>query len=531
MNDDLIKVPDIGVDSAEVIEVCVKEGDSIEIDDSLIVLESDKASMDVPAPFAGKISNIMLQIGDKVSAGSKMMMIVSDNSGSSNKKEESKQPDVANKKVINKAVVSSLQSVPVPDIGAKNVPVIEVCIKQGDSIVVDDPLVVLESDKATMEVPAPLAGVIKEVLVKEGEELSQGDLIAMIETTCGLSEVSESKPEISNTSKPVVDKALVEPIAAAPEPPRPSSTEKSDIVDLSGNKNAHAGPAVRKLAREFGVDLTQIKGTGSSNRVLKEDVQNYVKAHLRGGGSATVAPAMPIVDFSKWGGIETKSLNRLRQLAAQNFQRSWLNVPHVTQFDEADITELEAYRKGKKVEAQAKDTKLTPLPFILKACAHALKELPQFCASLSPAGDAVIMKKYINIGVAVDTADGLLVPVIKDVDQKGLWELACECIELAAKARNKKLKPDEMQGGCFTISSLGSIGGTSFTPIVNAPEVAILGISKAEIKPKWDGEAFLPRLMLPLCLSYDHRAINGAEAARFTRLLADVLSDLRELLF
>ena len=320
-------------------------------------------------------------------------------------------------------------------------------------------------------------------------------------------------------------------------PSAPPPRAEAHPVELErANRKFHAGPAVRKLAREFGVDLVEVTGTGPRRRILKEDVQKYVKMRLKnpqaaqGVSSGLGIPTMPEIDFSKWGEIEEVALNRLRKIAAQNFQRSWLNVPHVTQFDECDITELEAFRKAQKAMAEARGTKLTPLPFILKAVAYLLKELPQFCTSLSPDGETLIYKKYINIGVAVDTPDGLLVPVIKNVDQKSLWELSVECIELAGKARDKKLKPDEMQGGCFTISSLGSIGGTAFTPIVNAPEVAILGLSKASMKPVWNGKDFSPKLMLPLSLSYDHRAINGADAARFTLKLGELLTDIRKLL-
>ena len=366
--------------------------------------------------------------------------------------------------------------------------------------------------------------------MKEGDTLSQGDLVVMMEVAGAAPAAQPAAP----SQAPEADKpAASQPAASVAAPTQPTAESNRELEQA--NKSIHAGPAVRKIAREFGVDLSQVRGSGPRSRILKEDVQNFVKAKLSEPKSAQVSgglgiPQMPAVDFSKWGEIEEKELTRLRQVAAKNFQRSWLNVPHVTQFDESDITELEDFRKSQKGAAQARGSKLTPLPFMLKACAYALKEMPQFCASLSPEVDRIIYKKYVNIGVAVDTPDGLLVPVIKDVDKKGLWELADECVAMAEKARNKQLKPDEMQGGCFTISSLGSVGGTAFTPIVNAPEVAILGISKAEIKPKWNGAEFAPRLMLPLSLSYDHRAINGAEAARFTALLGQLLSDIRNIL-
>ncbi|WP_263081570.1 dihydrolipoyllysine-residue acetyltransferase [Endozoicomonas sp. Mp262] len=538
MRDEIIKVPDIGSGSAEVIEICVSPGDSIEAEDSLIVLESDKATMEVPAPKAGKVVDIILKVGDSVSEGDDLLKLAADDA-------TAEQPATAPEKLeptieVEAAPVAEtpapaassdprLETIVVPDIGAENVPVIEVCVKVGDEIAEEDSLIVLESDKATMEVPSPMAGVVKAIKVKEGDEMSQGDLILELEVAGG--------------EAPAKTEAPLATMVAEPAKPEPSTPVKSpapapsvDSVSLEkANRKFHAGPAVRKLAREFGVDLSLVKGTGPRSRIVKEDVQSYVKARLSEpqvapGAVGAGIPEIPAVDFSQWGKIEEKPLTRLRTVASQNFQRSWLNVPHVTQFDEADISELEAFRKAQKTMAEARGTKLTPLPFILKACAYVLKELPQFCASLSPDGKSLIHKHYINIGVAVDTPDGLLVPVIKDVDKKGLWELAEECIELAGKARNKKLKPAEMQGGCFTISSLGAIGGTAFTPIVNAPEVAILGLSKAGMKPVWNGKDFDARLMLPLSLSYDHRAINGAEAARFTAMLGTVLGDIRKML-
>ena len=536
MRDEIIKVPDIGSGSAEVIEICVSPGDSIEAEDSLIVLESDKATMEVPAPKAGKIVDIILKVGDSVSEGDDLLKLAAEAGDAAAVAE---QPAAAPEPKIEvetapvaPAPASSaptMESICVPDIGAENVPIIEVCVNVGDEIAEEDSLIVLESDKATMEVPSPMAGVVKAIKVKEGDAMSQGDLILELEVSGGAAPAQAEAPTIPTT--------VSEPVKPEPSTPVKSPAPAPSVGSVSlekANRQFHAGPAVRKLAREFGVDLSLVKGTGPRSRILKEDVQSYVKARLSEpqatGAVGSGIPEIPAVDFSQWGKVEEKPLTRLRTVASQNFQRSWLNVPHVTQFDEADISELEAFRKAQKAMAEARGTKLTPLPFILKACAYVLKELPQFCASLSPDGKALIHKHYINIGVAVDTPDGLLVPVIKDVDKKGLWELAEECIELAGKARNKKLKPAEMQGGCFTISSLGAIGGTSFTPIVNAPEVAILGLSKAGMKPVWNGKDFDAKLMLPLSLSYDHRAINGAEAARFTAMLGTVLGDIRKML-
>lgn len=536
MSDEIIKVPDIGSGSAEVIEICVTAGDTVDAEDSLIVLESDKATMEVPAPRAGKVTEILLQVGDSVSEGNDLLKL--EGEAESIEAPAAAEPGKTAEPVAAPAPApvsaapsaSSVEDVLVPDLGAENVPVIEICVAVGDTVSEDDSLVVLESDKATMEVPSPLGGVVKEILVKEGDAMNQGDLILKLEVA-GTAPATPA-PQKAETPAPAKPGPEPEPkVAAAPAAPQKNLAELE-----KANKHVHAGPAVRKLAREFGVDLELVRGSGPRSRILKEDVQAYVKGKLKesaaqpqmAGGAGI--PPVPAQDYAKWGEIEEVALNRLRKVAAQNFQRSWLNVPHVTQFDEADITDLEAFRKARKALAEARGTKLTPLPFFLKACAYVLKEMPQFCSSLSANGESVIYKKYINIGVAVDTPDGLLVPVIKDVDRKGIWELSAECIELAGKARDKKLKPDEMQGGCFTISSLGSIGGTAFTPIVNAPEVAILGISRAAMKPVWDGGEFQPRLMCPLSLSYDHRVINGAEAAKFTTLLGPLLADIRMLL-
>ena len=543
MSDELIKVPDIGSGSAEVIEICVNPGDSVSAEDSLIVLESDKATMDVPAPRDGVITKILLKVGDSVSEGSDLLKMAAESvaAESASKPEPAPEPEPVKEKKAPEvkpamAAQSLVEQVVVPDIGASDVPVIEISVAVGDTIETEDSLIVLESDKATMDVPSPVSGVVKVIHVKEGDTLSQGDLIVDVEIAGAVSAAEAVPQESEIEEKPMRSAPVVEPVQETSALPKTAEAPAVSEVELEKtSKKFHAGPAVRKLAREFGVDLSLVKGSGPRHRIIKEDVQRYVKARLKEKAQpATVAgsgiPGMPDIDFSKWGETEKVALNRLRKLASQNFRRAWLNVPHVTQFDECDITELESFRKAQKATAEARGTKLTPLPFILKACAYVLKEMPQFCASLSPDGESIIYKKYINIGVAVDTPEGLMVPVIKNVDQKGLWELAEECIELAGKAREMKLKPDEIQGGCFTISSLGSIGGTAFTPIVNAPEVAILGLSKASMKPVWNGKEFDPQLMLPLSLSYDHRAINGADAARFTAMLGELLADIRKLL-
>ncbi|WP_257266844.1 pyruvate dehydrogenase complex dihydrolipoyllysine-residue acetyltransferase [Endozoicomonas sp. ONNA2] len=522
-----VHVPDIGAENVPVIEVCVKVGDTVAPEDSLIVLESDKATMEVPSPLAGVVSAIHVKEGDALSQGDLVIDVEVNGGGAVAATPAPVSAATPEPVAVTPAVPTSgprLEQVTVPDIGAKNVPVIEVCVSVGDQIEEEASLIVLESDKATMEVPSPFAGVVQAIMVKEGDTLSQGDLILDIVVSGG------AEAPAASPAPPAAAPPQQETVSRAPPHAHPVELER-----VKGK--FHAGPAVRKLAREFGVDLGEVTGSGPRRRILKEDVQQYVKMRLtdkaqraQGVASGLGIPAMPEIDFSKWGDIEKVALNRLRKVAAQNFQRSWLNVPHVTQFDECDITELEAFRKAQKAMAEARGTKLTPLPFILKAVACVLKELPQFCASLSPDGEMLIYKKYINIGVAVDTPDGLLVPVIRNVDHKSLWQLSAECIELAGKARDKKLKPDEMQGGCFTISSLGSIGGTAFTPIVNAPEVAILGLSRAAMKPVWNGKDFDPKLMLPLSLSYDHRAINGADAARFTTMLGELLTDIRKLL-
>ncbi|MGF2688152.1 dihydrolipoyllysine-residue acetyltransferase [Marinobacter sp. DUT-3] len=558
MSEQEIKVPDLGgADEVEVIEVLVSQGDSVEEEDPILTVESDKASVELPSPGAGKITKITVKVGDKVKEGDVVgMMEASGDAGGSDddkdageeassgkdEKAESKSEDKAEEKkpAPKKSGGSRKETVQVPALdGFDNVPVIEINVSEGDEVEADDPLVTVESDKATMEIPSPFAGKIGKILVKEGDKLSEGnDLVEMTVVEEGSEEGGEEeassepaessggdKQESKAGSKGKSEEPKSEPASATYEPPTPGA-------------KVHAGPAVRKLAREFGADLTRIKGSGPKKRILKDDVQAYVKSQLQqtqqgstvaGGGGAGI-PGVKLPDFSQFGDIERESMSRVMFATANNMQRSWLNVPHVTQFEDADITDMEDFRKAQKAAGEKKGVKMTPLPFLLKACATALAELPQFNVSLDMERKEVIRKQYIHIGIAVDTPHGLMVPVIRDVDKKGLWELAAESADLAQKARDKQLKPAEMQGACFTITSLGGIGGTAFTPIVNTPEVAILGVSKAAMKPVWDGKDFQPRLMLPLSLSYDHRAVNGADAARFTTLLSQLLGDIRSLL-
>ncbi|MCG8524231.1 MAG: dihydrolipoyllysine-residue acetyltransferase [Pseudomonadales bacterium] len=551
MSEQEIKVPDLGgADEVEIIEIIVSEGDSVEEEDPILTVESDKASVELPAPAAGKISKITVKVGDKVKEGDVIGMLAasgdaggSDDAGDDKSEQaeekteapsEAKSEDTKPAPKKKKSGGSRTEVVKVPSLdGFEDVPVIEINVAEGDTVGEEDPLVTVESDKATMEIPSPYAGKIGKILVKEGDKLSEGsDLLEMTIEDDGDDEdesadSGDSAQADSQESKPEKPQGKQEsepqPQGSTYEPPSPGT-------------KVHAGPAVRKLARELGADLTRVKGSGPKGRIVKDDVHAYVKSQLQqaqqGSGVATGSgiPGVKLPDFSQFGEIEREGMSRMMAATATNMQRSWLNVPHVTQFDDADITEMEDFRKAQKAAGEKRGVKMTPLPFLLKACAAALAELPQFNVSLDMERKEVVRKKYIHIGIAVDTPHGLMVPVIRDVDQKGLWELAAESAELAQKARDKQLKPAEMQGACFTITSLGGIGGTAFTPIVNTPEVAILGVSKASMKPVWDGREFQPRLMLPLSLSYDHRAVNGADAARFTNLLTQLLGDIRTLL-
>ena len=548
-----IKVPDLGGSAdVEIIEVAVAEGDEVAAEDTLITLESDKASMDVPSPHSGKLVSLTVKEGDSVSEGDVIgtMEIAGEEGGdaasASAPASEASEPQPAETPAASSESGQGepqRKEVRVPDLsGSADVPIIEMAVSVGDEVDEEDPLITLESDKASMDVPSPYQGKLVELSVKEGDTVSEGDLIGYIEVAGAASSAAAKPaeaPSQPSRTAPAADKPAAE--KAAPTPAgSPSPEAQMAAHKPRDGKLVHAGPAVRMLARELGVDLGLVTPSGPKDRVLKEDVHAYVKQVMSGQAKTPAAappaaagggiPPIPDQDFSQFGEVEEKPMGRLMKMGATNLHRSWVNLPHVTQFDEADITELEAFRKSMKAEAEAQGAKLTPLPFLIKACAFALRKYPQFNVSLKSDGETVVHKQYVHIGIAVDTPDGLMVPVIRDADRKSLIELAKESVDLAGKAQAKKLKRDEMTGGCFTISSLGSIGGTAFTPIVNAPEVAILGISKAQMKPVWDGQAFQPRLMMPLCLSYDHRAVNGADAARFTAFLGQVLTDIRRLL-
>lgn len=546
-----IVVPDLGDSEAvPIIEMAVSEGDEVDAEDALITLESDKASMDVPSPHKGKIVKLTVKEGDSVSSGDVIgqMEIAGEGGDSASESapaeqasapvEEASSEDASAAEEEQASGEPERKELRVPDLsGSDSVPIIEMAVAVGDEVNEEDALITLESDKATMDIPSPYKGKVVELSVKEGDTVSEGDLIGYIEVAG-----AKPAPKAAKAEAPAAPKADKAEQKSAPTPAgSPSPEAQMAAHKPSKGAKVHAGPAVRLLAREFGVDLADVPGSGPKGRVVKEDVQAYVKQMMQKAKSAPAAPAaqatggagipqVPDQDFSQFGEIEEKKMGRLMKAGATNLHRSWLNVPHVTQFDEADITELEAFRKSMKAEAEAAGAKLTPLPFMIKAAAHALAKYPQFNVSLKADGETLVHKKYVHIGIAVDTPDGLMVPVIRNADQKSLLELARESVELAKKAQTKKLKREEMTGGCFTISSLGSIGGTAFTPIVNTPEVAILGVSKAQMKPVWDGAAFQPRLMMPLSLSYDHRAVNGADAARFTAYLAQVLTDVRRLL-
>jgi len=527
-----VVVPDIGdFKEVEVIEVLVKPGDAVSKEQSLITLESDKATMEIPSPSAGVVKELKIKIGDKVSKGSPILVL--DDRGNGEAPPEEKPKPAPEKKAEPAKPAGAAMTVPVPDIGDfKEVEVIEVLVKAGDAVTQEQSLITLESDKATMEIPSPAAGVVKEVKVKVGDKISKGSPILVLD--------SKEAPAKAEAPKPQPSKPAPAPTPAAS--PRPVPVEPRDETV----SKPHASPSVRKFARELGVDLARVQGSGPKSRILHSDVQGYVKGALSktptqasaktGGALPFNLPAWPEVDFAKFGPIESKPLSRIQKLSGPYLHRNWISIPHVTQFDEADITDLEAFRKNQTVETEKKGFKLTMLAFMIKACVTALRQYPQFNASLDKSGDNILLKKYFHLGVAVDTPGGLVVPVVRDADRKGVFDIARELADISKLARDGKLKAGDMQGGSFSISSLGGIGGTAFTPIINAPEVAILGVSRSVLKPVYSGKSekgediFKARLMLPLSLSYDHRVIDGASAARFSAYLVSVLSDIRKLI-
>ncbi|MBO1518143.1 pyruvate dehydrogenase complex dihydrolipoyllysine-residue acetyltransferase [Oceanisphaera pacifica] len=521
-----IAVPDIGDDDVEVTEINVAVGDVVEEEQTLIGVEGDKASMEIPSPAAGKIVEILVAVGDTVKTGSQIMVfeVAGESAASAPAESAPTATPVA-------PAAAQAKDVNVPDIGGDEVEVTEVMVAVGDTVEAEQSILNVEGDKAAMEVPAPFAGVVKEIKIAVGDKVNTGSLVMVFEVT----EAAPAPKAQAPAAEPAPAKAEAPKAQAAPAAP----AAQSEFVE--NNAYVHATPVVRRLAREFGVDLSKVAATGPKSRILKEDVQGYVKGIIKqvagqpagvavaGGGMSVLA--WPKVDFAKFGEVEEVAMTRIQKISGPNLHRNWVKIPHVTQFDETDITELEAFRKSENAiaEKQKLGYKISPLIFIMKAVAKTLEAYPKFCSSLSDDEQSLIMKKYIHIGVAVDTPNGLVVPVVRDVNKKGIRDLAIELGEISKKAREGKLKGADMQGGCFTISSLGGIGGTQFTPIVNAPEVAILGVSKSGIKPVWNGKEFEPRLIQPLALSYDHRVIDGADGARFITTLSGVLNDLRRL--
>ena len=524
-----IKVPDIGGhENVDIIAVEIKAGDTIALDDTLITLETDKATMDVPADTAGVVKEVKVQVGGKVSEGDVIALVeVAGAAAATAPAAETAPAAVAPAPVqAAPAAAGGVEKVVVPDIGGhENVDVIAVEVKVGDTVAVDDTLITLETDKATMDVPSTAAGTVTAVHIKVGDKVSEGALIIEVAGSGAAAAPAPAPQAAAPAPAPA-------PVQAAPAAPAPTAqapvasgvAAAYGTINEEGFAKAHAGPSTRKLARELGVDLSLVKGSGQKGRITAEDVKSFVKGVMQNGGALDLLP-WPKVDFSKFGEIEVKELSRIKKISGQNLSRNWVVIPHVTVHEDADMTELEEFRKVLNKEWEKAGVKVSPLAFIIKASVSALKAFPEFNASLD--GDNLVLKKYYNIGFAADTPNGLVVPVIKDVDKKGLKEISQELTELSLKAREGKLKPQEMQGACFTISSLGGIGGTGFTPIVNAPEVAILGVCKSQIKPVWNGSAFEPRLMCPLSLSFDHRVIDGAAGMRFTVFLANLLKDFR----
>ena len=539
-----IKVPDIGGhENVDIIAVEVKAGDTIAVDDTLITLETDKATMDVPATDAGVVKEVKVKVGDKISEGGVILLVETDGAGTAAAPAAApapaEQPAAAPVQAAPAAGGATVQVV-VPDIGGhSDVDVIAVEIKVGDSVAEDQTLITLETDKATMDVPCTAAGTVTAVHVKVGDKVSEGSLIIDVAASGAAAAAPVQAAPAAQAAAPAPAPVQTAAPAPAAAPAVPVAAFGSTPVNEAGFATAHAGPSARKLARELGVDLSLVKGSGTKGRITKDDIKTFVKSAMQGGAGKPAAAGAslgggldllpwPKVDFAKFGEIEVKELSRIKKISGQNLSRNWVVIPHVTVHDEADMTELEEFRKQLNKEWEREGVKLSPLAFIIKASVAALKAFPEFNSSLD--GDNLVLKKYFHIGFAADTPNGLVVPVIKDVDKKGLKEISQELTELSKKAREGKLKPQEMQGACFTISSLGGIGGTGFTPIVNAPEVAILGVCKSQMKPVWNGSAFEPRLMCPLSLSFDHRVIDGAAGMRFTVFLAKLLQDFRRIM-
>ena len=566
MTHQTIVVPDIGgAEGAEVVELLVAVGDAIELEQSLIVLESDKASMEIPASHAGVVVELKMAVGDQLSEGDAILILdtsVADSDGAETSHQEASSTDqsatstdaeLASSQSADEGNVGvatadpeasasqavSEQIVEVPDIGTDgDVEVVELCVSVGDMIGEGDSVVVLESDKASMEVPSPAEGEVLELLIAEGASVTQGAALIKLSVKGGSlpaeAATSDAAPVVDSTdtgTKTSPPRAVANPapeVSAPAVSAQPSSSASADASDL------YVGPAVRKLAREFGVDLKAVKGSGPKGRIVKEDLHAYVSQRLADPSTRAVSvgsgiPEVAEIDFSKFGPVRHEERSRIDKVTATNMSKSWLNAPHVTQFDDADITDLEVFRSSLKAEAEQRGSKISPVPFIIKAVAIALNANPKLKSSLAEQGDVLVYKDYCHIGMAVDTPNGLVVPVIRDADKKSIWALSDEIRELAAKAKDKKLKPDEMQGAVFTVSSLGNIGGRGFTPIVNTPEVGILGVSKASTQPVWDGSSFQPRTMLPVSLSYDHRVVNGGDAGRFLTYLVALLGDIRQL--
>jgi pyruvate dehydrogenase E2 component (dihydrolipoamide acetyltransferase) len=520
-----VRVPDIGdFEDVEIVEVAVSQGAQVAIEDPLITLETDKASMDVPSTAEGTVASLAVKAGDRVSQGDLVAVIdIADAAGQAASGSD-QPPAEATVEAAPDSQGGAEVEVTVPDIGDfSDVDVIEVHVAAGDEVKFDDPLITLETDKASMDVPSTAAGTVKAVAVSPGSKVSQGDLVV----TLAAASADIGAAPATAAAAPAVEAPVAEKAVSVASPPPAGGLPP---IDEESFKSAHAGPSVRKFARELGVDLGRVHGSGRKGRITAEDVKSYVKQAIGGAAAAPqpagpALPQVPEVDFTRFGAIEVQPLSRVQKISGPRLHASWVNLPHVTQFDEADITALEERRQKLKDKAAKQGARLTPLAFLVVACVHALKEFPRFNASLDPSGENLIMKKYFHIGFAADTPNGLVVPVVKDADRKTLLEIARDLADLSGKAREGKLGPTEMQGGCFTVSSLGSIGGTAFTPIINAPEVAILGVSRSRMKPVWMGEDFEPRLTLPMSLSYDHRVIDGAEAVRFTRFLAEQLAD------